>query len=134
MSNAQTVKDIYTAFIQGNVPAVLERLSESVEWEYGMTTPDVPWLQPRRGRKGVADFFMSLGEHLEVHRFTPKAVLESDGLVVSLVDFDGTVKRTGRRLVEEDEVHIWHFDKAGRVARFRHRSDTYQSLEAWRGA
>jgi hypothetical protein len=36
--------------------------------------------------------------------------------------------------VEEDEVHIWHFDEQGRVVRFRHRLDTLLHKEALEGA
>ena len=57
----------------------------------------------------------------------------SDGdLVVALIDVEYTVKATGRRVTEEDEVHIWSFDASGQVTRFRHRVDTYQHLLAYR--
>ena len=38
---------------------------------------------------------------------------------------DATVRGTGQRVVEVDEVHIWHFDANGKVIRFRHRADTH---------
>ena len=38
MSNVHTVQEIYAAFGRGDVPAILSRLSESVEWEYGPTS------------------------------------------------------------------------------------------------
>ena len=132
MANTEVVQEIYAAFGRGDVAAILDKLDESVEWEYGGATAGVPWLQPRRGKAGAAEFFASLGE-LDIQKFVPKALLESNGLVVALVDVEATVKATGRRFVEEDEVHLWHFDEAGRVIRFRHRVDTHQQVEAWRG-
>lgn len=52
---------------------------------------------------------------------------------MALIDLDATVRATGRRVVEEDEVHIWHFNDAGFVQRFRHRADTHLHHLAWQG-
>jgi ketosteroid isomerase-like protein len=124
---------MYQAFGRGDIPAILERLAENVEWEYGVNSTDVPWLQPRRGRSQVAGFFEALGA-IEFHKFEPKALLESGSTVVALVDLDATVRNTARRVVEEDEVHIWHFDDRGKVSRFRHRVDTHQHWAAYKGS
>jgi ketosteroid isomerase-like protein len=128
----ETVRQIYQAFGRGDVGTILVHLAEDVEWEYGVTSTDVPWLQPRRGREAVAGFFQSLAA-VEIHSFQPKVLLESGGVVVALIDLDATVRRTGARVVEEDEVHIWHFNPAGRVRRFRHRADTHQHWAAYAG-
>jgi ketosteroid isomerase-like protein len=132
MANTETVQQIYTAFGRGDIRAILERLADDVEWEYGVNATEVPWLQPRHGRAAVAGFFQSLAA-LEFHRFEPKTFLESGSVVVVLIDLEATVKATGQRIVEEDEAHIWHFDARGQVCRFRHRVDTHQHRAAWRG-
>ncbi|MGE0449300.1 MAG: nuclear transport factor 2 family protein [Vicinamibacterales bacterium] len=132
MANVGTVQRIYECFGRGDVAGVLDQLADDVEWEYGVNSTDVPWLQPRRGRADVANFFQALGA-LEFHRFQPTAFLEADTIVVALVDLEATVRATGRRLLEEDEVHIWHFDPAGKVRKFRHRADTHQHWAALTG-
>lgn len=131
MSRVPAVREIYAAFARGETPAILEKLSDSVEWEYGLAQNGVPWLQPRRGRQGAKEFFESLGA-LEFHKFVPKVMLEAPGVVVVLLDLEVTVKATGRRIVEEDERHIWHFDGDGQVVRFRHLVDSYQHAMAHR--
>ncbi|HET7480595.1 MAG TPA: nuclear transport factor 2 family protein [Rubrobacteraceae bacterium] len=131
MQNVAVVGQIYEAFGRGDVPAILDHLAEDVEWEYGVDSTDVPWLQPRRGRQEVPGFFEALGA-LEIHSFAPKTMLESDDVVVAIVDFEATVKETGQRISEEDEAHIWHFAE-GKVVRFRHRSDTHQHQLAYQG-
>ena len=60
MSNLHTVHEVYEAFGRGDVPAILPRLADSVEWEYGASSLEVPWLQARKGREGAAAFFSSL--------------------------------------------------------------------------
>lgn len=132
MGNLGTVQQIYAAFGRGDVPAILGHLHESVEWEYGGNFTDVPWLQPRHGREGAGAFFVSLGE-IDIHRFAVKNLLEGEGVVAALVDIEFTVKATGKKVVEEDEVHLWHFNSEGKASRFRHRVDTHQHQRAWSG-
>ena len=51
--------------------------------------------------------------------------------MVVLVDIDFTVKATGRRVQEIDEAHLWHFNAAGQVSKFRHRVDSYAQHQAY---
>ena len=132
MSNVGTVQGMYEAFGRGDIAAILGRLAEDVEWEYGDNSTDVPWLQPRRGRGQVAGFFQALTA-LDFHKFQPTTILESGDLVVALITLEATVKATGQRVVEEDEVHIWRFSPQGEVVRFRHRCDTHRQWTALHG-
>jgi hypothetical protein len=132
MSNLQTTREIYEAFSRGDVPAILLNLSEDVEWEYGATSTEVPWLQRRQGRDGAGAFFSSLTA-IDIQRFTPKEFLDGGKVVVVLVDIEFTVRATGKRVAEVDEVHIWHFNDRGQVTRFRHRVDTQQHALAYHG-
>ena len=133
MTNVDRVQDIYQAFGAGDIPRILSYLSASVEWEYGPNSTNVPWLQPRRGASNVGPFFETL-RTLEIRRFAVKHVVGTGDVVVALLDFEATVIATGRTITEDDEVHIWHFDADGKVARFRHRIDTHQHQLAYRPA
>lgn len=132
MTYKETVQEIYAAFGRGDVPAILERLAPDVEWEYDASPTEVPWLQPRQGRSGAAEFFASL-ENLEIHRLEAKMFLEEGTTVVVVVDVDATVRKTGLPAEEIDEIHIWYFGDDGLVTRFRHRVDTLKHLRAWQG-
>ena len=125
MSHIETVQEIYGAFGRGDVPAILARLADDVEWEYGVNSTDVPWLQPRRGHAGAGGFFASLAG-FDIRRFEPTGFFESGSIVVVLLQLEGVVTATDRTVVEDDEVHIWHFGAEGKVTRFRHRADTHQ--------
>ena len=70
------------------MPAILDRLADSVEWEYGAGASEIPWLQARRGRAGAAEFFSTLSA-LEIEKFVPKSFFEGPGLVVVLLDLRG---------------------------------------------
>src|SRR5688500_10981130 len=120
MRNVTSVQAIYEAFGRGDVPAILEHLSEDLDWEYAYrAAPNpVPWLQPQRGRGGAAAFFEAL-KALDFHSFAPRVLLEGnlegEGVVVALIDLEATVRQTGRRMVEQHEAHIWHFGPDGKV-------------------
>ncbi len=132
MSNLQTIQTIYDAFGRGDVPAILATLRDDVEWEYDATAAEVDWLRARSGHAGAAAFFASLAA-VDIERFAVKTIAEAGQTVIVLVDIEFVVKATGKRVAEEDETHIWHFDDAGRVARFRHRVDTARHAAACRG-
>ena len=84
MTNLARVQQIYAAFSRGDVPTILEHMDERAEWEYGINSTDVPWLQPRKERGEVPQFFESLGA-LERHNFQPKILLKNDGVVIALI-------------------------------------------------
>jgi ketosteroid isomerase-like protein len=131
MNHEQTVTSIYAAFGRGDVPSILAALSEDVAWEWAYSDSiGVPWLVPRRGPAQVGEFFQVLATQLVVQRFEVKMLLARGPVVVALFDFDATVERTGRAICERDEAHIWHFDAAGKVSRFRHAADTLQHARA----
>ncbi|HEX7808470.1 MAG TPA: nuclear transport factor 2 family protein [Thermoanaerobaculia bacterium] len=125
MSNVETVQEMYAAFGRGDVPAILAKLDENVQWEINGSSSDVPWLQHRQGRDGALAFFQSLGA-LEFHKFEVTAVVPiGDDRVLSLCNIETTITANGRRNSEEDEVHIWWFNADGQVTGFRHRVDTH---------
>jgi len=69
---------------------VAAQLAPNVEWEYGINSTDVPWLQPRQGREHVAAFFQSLAA-LDIHKFEPKTFLESGDVVGAQAGTTGAI-------------------------------------------
>ncbi len=124
----KTVSAIYEAFGRGDVSTILGHLAEDVQWEYAWSESPIPWLAP--GRDHVGRFFGILADQLEFNRFEINQVLAGDGIVVALVNLDVTVQATGKHIVETDEAHIWYFNNAGVVRKFRHAADTLQQLQA----
>lgn len=127
--NIASVNAIYAAFGRQDVPAILELLSDDVEWEFGATEHGIPWLRPGRGKAAVAAFFQALGA-LEVHDFRVLATMGSGPWVVALAALECTVKASGRRLREVCEPHVWRFDDAGRIVAMRHAADTWHHARA----
>jgi ketosteroid isomerase-like protein len=123
MSNLETVQSIYAAFGSGDVPAILERLADDIEWDADSSS-NLPLVLPRRGRAEVGEFFAAT-QAVDFTKFEPTALLEGGDMVVALVDVNFTVKATGKSVEQLDEVHIWRFNSDGKVKNFRHRVDTH---------
>jgi len=122
--NVDAVKAIYESFGKGDIPGILARLAPEVEWEHDWGGPALRWYAPRRGRGEVVKFFETLGD-FEFRRFEPSAFLEGGNLVAVLVHLELVVKATGKP-IRDLEAHLWTFDGAGVVTRFRHLVDTHQ--------
>lgn len=129
MTPIERVQSLYAAFGRGDIPAILAELADDVQWEYNAFPNPVPWLQPLQGRANVARFFEALGA-IELTQFEPHHFFGEGNLVVDLIDVAYTVKATGKQAFEPETVHIWHFNPDGKVARFRHRADTWQAVQA----
>jgi uncharacterized protein len=138
VSNIATVQSIYEAFGRGDVPAILDLLSDDVTWEQwdgrnAGQDADVPWLRARSGKDGVGTFFQDLAEGLEIHSFEPRNLLEGGSQVAATIAIDGTAKATGERF-QDEEIHLWTFDDAGKVTGMRHYADTAKHIRATKGA
>jgi ketosteroid isomerase-like protein len=133
-TNATTVADIYAAFGRGDVPAILERLADDVAWEEwadnSAQRAGVPYLVARRGRSDVAGFFAVLGE-ATVLDFAVLDIIGTGRQVVAEVRASFALPGGGR--FADEELHLWTFDDAGRVVRFRHYLDTAKHIAAARG-
>jgi ketosteroid isomerase-like protein len=132
--NVEVVQEIYVAFGRQDIPAILERLHEDVKWNEHHGTGELPpWLVPRQGHEGVAQFFRCLSE-LEYETYIPYAFLDDEPYVVALLNVAFTIKETGTRIENDAEAHLWEFDEDGRVRSLRHLVDTHAHFDAWRGA
>ncbi len=121
MSNVDTIKQIYAAFVRGDVPAILEQLDENVEWDTENDVPGVPWIQPRRGRGNIPGFFESMAP-LQFTRFDPHTFFADGNKVFALVHIEATHR--GKSYGIRNEGHYFTFNASGKVIAFQHVCDT----------
>ncbi|MDP9367401.1 MAG: nuclear transport factor 2 family protein [Chloroflexota bacterium] len=115
------VRQCYEAVGRGDVPGVLDLLTDDVEWT--LQGPSViPFAGSRRGRGGVAEFFSLVGDTLEFHEFQPREFVAQGNTVVVLGHERSLVKPTGRTF-EQEWAHIYTL-RDGKIARFRAFEDT----------
>jgi ketosteroid isomerase-like protein len=126
MSNVDTVKQMYEAFGRGDIPAILDKLDDNVEWDTDYVDAAAPWLEPRRGRGNVAGFFEALVP-LQFTKFEPRTMADDGNKVIAIIDIE--LDHKGKHYVIPNEGHYFVFNDQGKIVKFQHLVDTALS---WR--
>ena len=132
MSHTHTVQEIYGAFQRGDVPAILERVSEEVDWRNdAVESRECPWNGDFSGRSRLPGFFSALAAQLDFKVFDVKTVVASGDHVAVHLRIESVLRKNGHPL-RNDAIHLWTFDGLGKVSQYRHFNDTAAELAAWR--
>ena len=130
--NLQIVKEAYASFTRGDIPAILNTLSDDVVWFLPGQTDLVPVAGERRGRDEVGQFFSALDENQEVKEFEPQEFIAQGEKVVVLGQYRWRVKSTGREF-SSDWAHVFTL-RDGKVVGFHEYYDTAACADAYRAA
>jgi uncharacterized protein len=126
-TNVAVVQQGYEAFGRGDIPAVLDLLTDDAEWT--MQGPSViPFAGTFRGREGIAQFFTLLDETLEFEQFEPRQFIGQGDTVVVLGYERDVVKQTERGF-EEEWAHVYTL-RDGKIATGLFIEDTAAYVEA----
>ena len=117
----QTVQQLYAAFGRGDIPTVLNTLTDDVEWEVAGPS-QIAYAGVRRGREQVRQFFQVLGQSVDIQQFEPREFIAQGNHVVVLGFERLRVKSTGC-IVDDHWVMVFTL-RDGRVVRFREYIDT----------
>jgi ketosteroid isomerase-like protein len=130
-ANIETAQAGYAAFGRGDVPAILELLTDDIEWVDPGPPGVIPTAGTHRGKAAVMAWFGVLDENMEFQVFEPREAIVQGDKVVYLVYVEAAVRSNGRKIVT-DEAHVWSF-KDGKVARIQLFTDTEAIAAAYRG-
>ena len=120
MSNLDSVKQVYQAFAEGDIPTVLGFLNSDIDWTeaegfpYGGT-----YHGPRAVLEGV---FMRLGSEWKEFAAVPDEFIDGGDTVVALGKYSGTYKATGKSF-QANFAHVWKVQD-GKAIRFVQYVDT----------
>jgi len=126
--NIKAIQGIYEAFGRGDVQAVLEGVTDDVNWATETSSTVAPWYGVRHGKEGVASFFQAFGSAMEVQEFNPYAFAANDTEVHTVVHCRATSRATGKA-IDHDLHHYFRFEN-GRIAFYRGTEDTAQTEAA----
>ena len=127
--NINTVKEIYDAVGSGDVDAILDRVTDDVDWAAEAAGNGAPWHGPRPGKDGVANFFSDLAGSIEITQFTPHSFTAGNDDVHLLVDWTFRSIATGRE-ASMTMHHYWRL-RDGKVEYFRGSEDTELTNQAF---
>ena len=120
--NVTIVKEIYDAVGRGDVAAILDRVSDDVDWAAEAAGKTAPWHGPRSGKDGVTSFFSDLATSIEISAFTPHSFAAGEDCVHLLVDWTIRPVATGRE-ASMTMHHYWRLQDS-KVTCFRGSEDT----------
>ena len=110
--NVERVVKMYEAFGRGDVPFIMDQLSDDVQWVTHFD-PVVPWSGAYKDKSAVPRFFSAIATAGDVTAFRPTEFVAQGDTVVSLGEFGIKVKATGKTSLTR-WVFIWKF-REGRV-------------------
>lgn len=127
--NVHIVQESYAAFGRGDIPSVLNLLTDDVEWTVPGPADILPHAGTFRGREQVERFFTQLSQAIEYEQFEARDFVAGGEGVVALGYEKGRARPTGRTF--EGHWAMVFVLRAGRIASFRAYADTAAAVEAF---
>jgi uncharacterized protein len=132
MGHSATVQAIYEAFGAGDVPSIIDKMADDVEWEQWEDNlaqkAGVPSLQARSGKAGVGEFF-AVAATMGISDFQVLNLMEGGNQVAAAIVIESDVPGGGH--YRDEEIHLWSFDADGKVTGLRHYVDTAKHIAVW---
>ncbi|MBS1492509.1 MAG: nuclear transport factor 2 family protein [Bacteroidetes bacterium] len=125
--NIQLIKEAYSNFQKGNIPALLESLHDDINW-IDPGYPDIPHNGKRKGKKEVMEFFTGMGNALTFDIFEPQLFIEGGNNVAVKGFFSGTANETGKRF-ESNWVMLWEIQN-GKIISYENFFDTNNAVNS----
>lgn len=123
MTNVELVKEAYSHFATGNVPAVLAMFDPAIEWHECKGMPFVKGDGIYTGPEAiVTNVFMNLPVSFDGFNIAVSEVFGVDDKVVMVGYYQGTNKATGNTF-KANATHVWTV-KEGKLVRFFQAVDT----------
>ena len=126
--NIETIKSVYAAFGRGDVGAILDVVSDDVDWAGESASTGAPWYGVRKGKEAVGAFFDAFGKAMQVEEFTPLTfAANDDGDVLTVVRIAARSRETGKPM--NMQLHHWFHFTNGKISYYRGTEDTAATVE-----
>jgi uncharacterized protein len=130
-ANIKTIAEVYQAFGRGDVAAILDAVTDDVDWAAEAASTAAPWYGVRHGKDAVAAFFSDFGSTMEVEEFTPVSFAANDADVLTVVRFRARSRSTGK--TAQMNLHHYFKFRDGKIGYYRGTEDTAQTETVLRG-
>src|SRR5687767_3982415 len=88
-ANIELVQKCYAFFGEGNIPELLNQLSDDVKWTSPGPKNLIPWAGDWEGKAGVGEFFKTLNQNIEFEDFQTKEFIAQNDKVVTIGNWRG---------------------------------------------
>jgi hypothetical protein len=124
-----TVQSLYAAFGRGDLPALLDLLTDDVQWRF-VADRASGYTAAVRGKDGVAQWLAAVAAADDIQAFEPRRMLAGDRHV-TVLGWERTTARASARAFECEWVHVFELDASGtHIERFTGLLDSEQPARA----
>jgi uncharacterized protein len=127
--NLAIIKEASTAFSHNNIPKLLEKLANDVDWMIAGPPGILPYAGEYHGRQQVAASVAAWHQAEEIEAFEPTHFISDQDMVIVLGTYRAIIKST-RRLINIHWAHVYTL-RAGLIVRFRGFLDTFAASECY---
>ena len=124
-SNIKTIAQVYDAFGRGDIAAILDAVTDDVDWASETASDAAPWYGVRHAKDAVAAFFTDFGSTREVDDVAPVSFAAHDTDVLTVVQFRAHSRATGKTAAMN--LHHFFTFRDGKIAYYRGTEDTAQT-------
>jgi ketosteroid isomerase-like protein len=127
--NVKTVQLVYNSFLSRDFKAILEVLSDDVEWGEP-SNPYNPAGGIRHGHDGFIEWLRIGRDAEDILALAPEKFL-TDSDSVAVVGFTKCLAKPTNKIYESDFVHLFTFRK-NKIIKFQEYFDTFIAAEAFK--
>ena len=125
-ANVELIKKCYNYFKEGNIPALLNELSDDIKW-ISPGPKMIPWAGEYEGKQSVGEFFTKLGGSVDFQSFEPREFIAQGNRVIALGHGAATSKKTGKSA--KNEWAMAFIIKNGKVTHFQEYINTWEIVD-----
>jgi hypothetical protein len=123
MTNTEIAQALYNYFGEGNVPAILDLLTDDIKWTCPGPTDILPYARVYHGKQEVEHFFRLISENKDFPKFEPREYIAEGDKVVCLGYWDAKSKKTGKSYSGDWAMAFYFRD--GKLYEHREYYDSY---------
>ena len=131
MTNTQIAQAVYRYFGEGNVPAILDLLTDDIKWTCPGPNDILPYARVYNGKQEVGEFFKLINENKEFSKFEPREFIAEGDKVVTLGYWDAKSWKTGKPYSGDWAMAFYFRD--GKICEHREYYDSYGEAMASKG-
>jgi uncharacterized protein len=118
------VQTAYAAFGRGDIPALLNILTEDVRWQF-IGDRKAPYTGTAKGRAQVGEWFGSVAAADDIQAFEPRQFLVGPDHV-TVIGWERTFAKPSGKPFESEWIHVWQV-RDGKLSSFLGTMDTEAS-------
>ncbi len=117
-TNTDIVNEGYAFFKQGNIPALLDLMSDDIVWELPVSA-EVPFAGTFKGKSRVLEFFQAVGSTNEFKEFEVDTIVSNGNHVVALGHLTSVARPTGKQSSNK-WAHHWHLQDGKVISHYEY--------------